>query len=405
MRPSRYNWLFQHEGRTVLFNGASGHVAEIEEHSRHVVSEALASDEPLSALSRMEPGLRSRLVDGGFFVSRDSNELHGLREVSRLPLRIAPISTATAVVTTRCNFDCRGCLLDTSCGRDMTQDTVDRLVEAIASARASVFSLELSGGEPLLVPGICMDAAARASKACARNGGKLKVGLITNGYLLDKQMARRMAGAGVTRACITLVPHQICSPTKGDQAAGEGTLSWILDNAFEAAGHLAVVISIPAGWRRAGETERRLRRMLRGCGNVAVRRTGGETGEAGTATCLGDPGRLAPEDGDSRLSRRSRGPCSFVLMPDGSFALCWSVPVSGRPAGDGLPVGEQADGSCALRSWTAWRPYDQAPCRECRHLPTCAGGCPSSWLQTGSHQCAFSSDEDYIRFVRGAFLG
>lgn len=96
-------------------------------------------------------------------------------------------------------------------------------------------------------------------------------------------------------------------------------------------------------------------------------------------------------------------PASFILMPDGSFALCWDELGTSLQAACRIHGGEGP--ARQVPRWMDWNPYGAPPCSECRRLPTCGGGCPRIWALTGRHECAFPSDEDYLRFVRENFLG
>lgn len=88
-------------------------------------------------------------------------------------------------LTDRCNLDCGHCYKKSGAGaeRELPLDLVLRLIGELAAAGGR--GLTLSGGEPLLHPGI--------DEILARADARLRVSLLTNGLLLDRDRARRLA--------------------------------------------------------------------------------------------------------------------------------------------------------------------------------------------------------------------
>jgi uncharacterized protein len=402
MKASQYNWVLENDGRMVLFNGATGCVAVIAEESRKRVSEALGSAEPRKALARLGKDDRARLIDGGFFVERDRDERGMLRHVSLVPSRARALSGVTSVVTTRCNLACRGCLLESSAGRDMAPEVVNRMIEALYRTEAAEFTVSMCGGEPLLVPGICVEIGQRARDACARRGTKLRLSLSTNGYLLDKRMARRIAGAGVGRVRIALEGSRERHDMLRHLRGGVPTFSRIVDNVFAAAEHMEAVVHIRTDESLespAGPVET-LVKMFGRSERIRVRLVPARVGGPSEDGCVGAPILPAEEVRRKLPGCAAASPSSLILMPEGSFALCWDELGASLASCEERPAAV----SVSSPSWMDWNPYGAPPCSDCRRLPTCGGGCPRVWALTGRHECAFASDEDYLRFIRTNFI-
>ena len=101
--------------------------------------------------------------------------------------------------TAGCNLECSHCRrLDVSrelMRNDLSHEESLRLIDQLAAGGKPL--LILSGGEPLMRPDV-FDLAA-----CARGLG-LPVALATNGTLIDRRVAERIAAAGIRRVSISL---------------------------------------------------------------------------------------------------------------------------------------------------------------------------------------------------------
>jgi uncharacterized protein len=408
LKASRYNWLLEHEGGLAVFNGITGSLAEIDESSKHRVAEALASPEPGPALQKLNPEIRSKLLEAGSFIDRDSDELSSLLHAPRLPLHTASPCSITVIVTTRCNLACGSCTLNPHDGRDIGAEAVNRLVGAIERAGSACLSITLSGGEPLLVPGICVEIGKRAEAACALRGADVKLAISTNGHLLDKRMARRIANGGVSLAKIGIKPGGEAHDRKRFLEGCGSTFSRLIDSIFAAAEHMDVLVTVscpgefPDG---AGAVLEKMGVAFGRLRNVAISESpvcaAGLSG--GGWACMGIPPAIQEGAALDRPAFADGGSPSFVLLPEGSFALCRNVkeaPVSSESTIPGV-VAPHPRRTVRLAEWN---PRLEQPCRNCRRLPTCGGGCPQAWMATGLHQCAFASDEDYIGFIRAHFL-
>lgn len=109
-------------------------------------------------------------------------------------------------LTDRCNFRCTYCMPRAQFGPDhaflsrkalLDFDEITRL--ARLSAELGVRKLRLTGGEPLLRPGL-----PSLVERLARLPGIDDISLTTNASLLDRAAARALAGAGLSRITVSL---------------------------------------------------------------------------------------------------------------------------------------------------------------------------------------------------------
>jgi MoaA/NifB/PqqE/SkfB family radical SAM enzyme len=111
-----------------------------------------------------------------------------------------PVERVTVYVTRRCNLDCDMCwrgLFKTS----LNQDTPSEVIDAVVEASSELASVLLHGdGEPLLNP-MVFDTVTRLKKKMRSAG---RVGVFTNGMLLDGEAIRRLVGGGINWIQVSL---------------------------------------------------------------------------------------------------------------------------------------------------------------------------------------------------------
>lgn len=107
-----------------------------------------------------------------------------------------PLSHITVVTTQKCNLTCKGCYVDTRVHNDLD---LGKLKENILLPFVALGgkTIGFSGGEPLLYDGIF--DAIRIAKQC-----NLYVSVVTNGILLNYDMAKDLAESGVNSLQISL---------------------------------------------------------------------------------------------------------------------------------------------------------------------------------------------------------
>lgn len=135
----------------------------------------------------------------------DELDVHTLNPaVEKKPL-VAPFTSLPVLselaVTYRCNFRCSFCYAGINCTRDAasTELSTAELKELIYKIRfqAQVPSISFTGGEPTLRKDL-PDLIAYAKEI------DMRVNLISNGYLIDENLAKAMKNAGLDSAQLSL---------------------------------------------------------------------------------------------------------------------------------------------------------------------------------------------------------
>jgi radical SAM protein with 4Fe4S-binding SPASM domain len=121
-----------------------------------------------------------------------SSSLWDLEQKARAQL--IPLGCAIEL-THRCNLMCSHCYMSGLTEPDPDVHDIENLVTELALS--GTLELELTGGEPMLHPGFF----SIVEKARESN---MALSLITNGTLLDRDAARRIAESGFLRVCVSL---------------------------------------------------------------------------------------------------------------------------------------------------------------------------------------------------------
>ena len=174
---------------------------------------ALVQGKPIRRLLKKigrEPQKQKEILD---FLLAVKQQLEGnLDEFNLNPaVEIAPFEMGFSklpvlseiALTYRCNLECRFCYAGCNCtanparsGDEMTPAQVKTVLRKIFR-QAKVPSVSFTGGEPTLVPEL------PRLIAYAKKLG-MRVNLISNGVLIDKKMAKRLASCGLDSAQVSL---------------------------------------------------------------------------------------------------------------------------------------------------------------------------------------------------------
>ena len=113
---------------------------------------------------------------------------------------VFPLVKATLQVTRRCNLKCRLCRRQIQRSRDNSH-MPQRVIDAVISASPRLAAVEINAdGEPLLNPSV-PDILTRLKKSMPGYG---KVGLLTNGMLLNQKTARELIDRGLDWIAVSI---------------------------------------------------------------------------------------------------------------------------------------------------------------------------------------------------------
>ncbi|KAA2238621.1 radical SAM protein [Chitinophaga agrisoli] len=213
MKTSRYNIFFDYEGQKIGFNSYRREYIALDP-MLHEMYEASARRADFLELSEVHPEFYNFLVEKGFLVEPDMDELEQVKKLvnmidndeSRFELHINP--------TMNCNFKCWYCYethIKDSRMDGHTRENVIRFVNAILEERPSIrdFSMSWFGGEPLLYhKKVIMPLLEQAYEICRGKGITFSSAMTTNALLINQEVIDHAKRFNLSFFQITLDGHR-----------------------------------------------------------------------------------------------------------------------------------------------------------------------------------------------------
>jgi uncharacterized protein len=321
----------------------------------------------------------------------------------------------TIVTSLGCNFDCPYCF-QVKPRAILDDETVGLLVGMLDDQLPTIERFEVTwfGGEPLLGTERLYELSEAFIRRCDAAGVDYAAGIVTNGYLLTSEVARRLRDLRVAKAQITLdgpaETHDLMRPLRN----GKGTFDVILDNVMACADVLPISIRVNLDTANASAYESLIDQLVdRGLAGRVTVHPGrlvaydegiGAPSESYRPTCFTLP-EFATVEREFLAYARSRGlasadlpqpvstPCTavrvneLVVGANGELYKCWDS------------VGNHQEVVGHLRScndpddrafkWLRYDPFTDEGCRSCIALPTCMGGCAHHQMTNpGDSKCS-----------------
>jgi uncharacterized protein len=396
MRSSQYNLVLERGDRVWVHNGLSGRVVAVETSEWREVGLFLEG-----ASSRATTETLRDLTVARMLVNDDLDEVALLEKRYRAGVADRTSFALTIVTSLGCNFDCPYCF-QVKPKAILDDETVGLLVEVLEEQLATIqrFHVTWFGGEPLLATDRIYSLSEAFLERCEKADVSYDASIVTNGYLLTPDVARRLRDCHVESAQITLdgpaETHDLMRPLR----SGRGTFDVILDNVVACADLLPISIRVNLDTHNVAAYEQLLDTLVdRGLsgrvsvnpGQIVAYDEGiGAPSETYRPRCFTLP-EFADVEREFLAAAYQRGlaepqlpgpvstPCTavreneLVVGANGELYKCWDS------------VGNQQEVVGHLRSWhdpndrvLKWLHYDpfsDQDCRSCIALPTCMGGC------------------------------
>ena len=402
MKVSKYNKFFNcNEGGTILaYNCLAGSLATLTQEKYQLVKEILGS---LSFDTDEKQNLWNDLLEGGFLIEDDVNELDILKIRNRTSRFDKSRFTLTILPTLNCNFQCSYCY-EAKKNVTMNKEIQQTLIEYVEkkTKEAENFTPSWYGGEPLMVFDIVRNLHKEFDKICKANNCHYNSGgIITNGYLLTKDIALELKEMGIGMVQVTLDGPKDIHDQRRKLVNGAGTFDKIMQNLSIAADILkgiAIRVNIDSTNvdQAIGVLDAIEKYDLKGKVSIyfAQVRAFTETCADISSSCLMDQEyaslevKLMKQSLDqgfsiTRYPRPRFSYCvadhinSFVVDPTGYLYKCWSNPgVIDEAIGHISNLDENKAKAKNLFKWLGWDVFERKECRQCEVLPICMGGCP-----------------------------
>ena len=346
------------------------------------------------------------LVEQGFLV--DYNEHAYLQNRVRLKCGGSHKLRLTVCPTLQCNFACPYCF-EKARGGTMSQQVQDNLVAftraLIEQYRATALDVSWYGGEPLLAPRVIRQLSERFIELCDELGIPYWASAITNGYLLDAQMADLFDECRIETMQITLDgPDAETHDATRHLKNGGQTFERIMENIRAFPGKADIVIRCNVHKGNASAYPQLKEQLL----SFAKKTNRQISVYAGHMDGHGDYAKMAMGALEFAIFKRSTvstvervgfaGPLcmapkllDMVVDEQGNLYKCLeSVGRKDESFGNVRDFDFEKPHSGAMDVLSTWLGYawpEDDECLNCTVLPFCLGGCPQR-RREGKKECS-----------------
>nr|HID59180.1 radical SAM protein [Desulfobacterales bacterium] len=401
MKASKYNFFVEYDEGILAYNCLGGTFLKMDRRSydlyRRIVDAGSVSEPKNSETEKLVCELRR----GRFIVEDGFDELEYVKARHFLSRFNSKYLSLTIAPTLDCNFNCVYCFEGTRKKGIMSRQIQDGIIDYVAAHIKTLSHIHVSwfGGEPTLVPDLIYSLSERLIALAEKNGTMYTATLISNAYLLTREMAERMRSHGVSTVQLTVDGPPEHHDRRRVLRNGGSTFDAIFRNVKEIAGILYVVFRVNIDTQN-WESFPRLLNMLEeaGVSKSAVSIDIAQT-QVFTAACqsVADYGfdtetfakmmtELYPiviEHGFQVrvLPKPNYGGCTatgtncLLIIPNGEIYRCWNTIGDERERIGHIlrPIKLHHN----LTKWLAWTPFEEEKCRRCNILPLCMqSGCP-----------------------------
>ena len=404
MKPSNYNFFFPYEAdddKVIAYNSFSNALALMnkEQHGvfKRFCDEGIAID---------DSNFVEQLMAEHFIIEDSCDEIDRLRvrmlanrySTRHLGLTIAP--------TSDCNFRCPYCYEKDAISQCyMNQQVQDKIVELVMHQSKYITYLSVSwyGGEPLLAFDTIESLSKRLIEICNEKDITYNANIVTNGYLLTRDVVTKMNDLQISSIQITIDGTKDTHDARRPHVDGQGTYDTILKNIIDNVDILpftSIRVNVDKdNIHSAGNVIDTLKQHdLLGKIKPYLGRITPDNDTYDSSRCF-DICSFSGQDfeyfssmiDDAEFMRRypvsASNVCladcfnAFVVSADGSLYKCW-IDIGN----DSRCIGNIVDGSGGnqdlLHKYLLNDPTENIQCSKCKLLPVCMGGCPYKRLNS-----------------------
>jgi uncharacterized protein len=407
-KPSRYNqYARRGDGAIICHNLLQRTTFKVGTSTFSAIAGFFEGECPSQTIDRLPESVRAKLVDLGFLVDQDQDEVALIKTRYYETVFGARSLNLVLLTTLWCNLDCPYCFENKR--QEMMSEDVRRSVKSWIETQFKAkreINVGWFGGEPLLGKATIIDLSTFLIGFSQSIGGKYSASITTNGYYLDEEFSRRLDELHIKHVQVTFDGAKEFHDRTRKQRNGKGSFDRIKENIerFHSSGtkcaltirvnctddnihsitdlidcfpeHVKSNTSIFFRWVWANEAS--------GNRQFAAKSRGQEP--YARLAALYD---YATDAGwTTRTPITSRNPvyCEvdfrdhYIIAPNGDMFLCTHTFNSSercanllaRPAESVAPFPEATP---LISRWFGTDCFNDSECLDCRALPICKGGC------------------------------
>lgn len=407
-KQSDYNFVYDDLGadKVLLYNSRTGALAMLQE-AQHLQFQQFITD----GTEIKDADFLSNLLTCGYIVPKDVDEkflikaqmLEGRYNSQALSLTIAP--------TMACNFRCVYCFEQGHYGNAiMDQATANAVIDFVKKNSNHIKLLHVTwfGGEPLIGLSVIEQLTREFVAFCQSKDITYHASIVTNGYLLTRDVAERLQACFVQSAQITVDGPRDVHNARRPLANGGGNYDTIIKNLSAAKDFLQITVRVNVDTDNM-EDAKKVMADLRGAGllpgiqvypGLVISYDNKYNGDK----CLSD-------EAYSKYNLRfllenqlpvqkiypvpKRNYCgadhnrSWVIDDVGNLYKCWNdIGIPEKSVGNICTKGSCLSSTALIERYGSFDPMNNTDCSDCKMLPICLGGCPRNALD-GERRCEY----------------
>ncbi len=402
MKPSKWNLELNVDGNLILFNQITQAILKVKPEKIERVKEIIHSPQ----IDGTNDEITRSLKKGGYIIEDDFDETDHLKSRFNNYKYTDEFLRFTIVMTTVCNFACTYCYQNqliplTRKGKPQSfpNEMIDNMLkvtkEYFENKKPRTLSVTFYGGEPLLEFEKMIKLSRGFQELCEAYDVFYDPFIVTNGYLLNEERAKRLADVGIKSVIITIDGQKDFHDKYRILKDGSGTYDQLIENIHQIQDTIHVQIrtniskdSVPSVKGMIREFAQRGLKVSFDFQMVEVIPEAPHSFDDNTLT-LKEFAKLEvelykevleyfPDYPFNPFKKMRFARCdalcqnSFVVEPDGRLFKCW-----GEVGSSDKNVGWVKDGKIELNyrleRWTSWSPFEK--CKNCEIFPLCMGGC------------------------------
>ncbi|MDF2925554.1 MAG: radical protein [Paenibacillaceae bacterium] len=404
-KVSSYNNYFEKNGEEFMFNAHSGSYVKISPEYLSLLNKIQIGETALISEEKVQ-----ELLEAGFITDSSMDELglyKYLRNTSRFSTKHFGLTIAT---TLQCNFRCHYCyeMQEDKYLEGEEEQRLINLVERELDGKKS-FSVNWYGGEPLLNKDLITRLSKEFIRICEEKDVAYSAGMISNGYLLSRDIALEMVESNrVRHVQVTLDGGPESHNKSRVLVGGQGTFDKIINNIIDV--HEIIKVNIRVNVTKQNKDNiGTLFKILMDSGlnnkvglYLAPVTASTEVCQSISDNCLATKefaewemelfeyaDSLGFEIGNGYPRNRGGNICQavnnngFVVDADGDLYKCW------HEVGNKIKkVGSIEKGITNKDNFFRWMNWElPEKCNDCSILPLCNGRCPDMSLRGNDFEC------------------
>ena len=392
MKWSKYNYLFTtKKNKKLLYNSITNNFIELNKDQYDSLQKFKENpDENKHIIS-------DELINAGIIVENDKNLYYSLKLEKQLTKFDTSYLALTIVPTAACNFDCTYCYETNRPEIYMDDITENKIVEFVKSySEANRLRVTWYGGEPLLA----FDRIVSLTEKLKAVNTNYEAYMISNAYLLDKNVSDKLKSLSITGLQITLDGLQETHNKRRPhlhQSDSFQTITKNLDYLFETNKDIKVALRVNIDKTNEDEYHKLYDYLKTRYNTENLNIHPGYVtniySSCSSTGCEFDrehknefvlkqfkehniPMSLYPKTSIGGCTARHIN--SFVIGAKGELYKCWNdLGLKEKEIGN-LHINEQFNNKLLVRYLVASDQLDDQKCQNCFFFPICNGGCPFS---------------------------